>query len=256
MRLVLDPGHGGKDPGAVGKTGLQEKTVNLDVALELAARMRARGYEVWLTRSADQYVPLKDRVALANEVQAYLLLSLHVNSSASATNAYLSAHVRDLGGPAERIARILLSTLAATTGWPDGGVFVNNFFLLRESKVPALLLEMGFISNPSQEEWLARSENRKLVAEALREGLEKALAPGGLTFSDIGGHWAQGAIEEAHRLGLVSGYPDGSFRPDQPATRAELAVGLVRMWHRWERKGIAGHSQPQGAGGSHGPLEL
>lgn len=236
MRLVIDPGHGGKDPGAVGPAGLQEKSVNLAVALNLETRLKRRGQGVLLTRRADEYVSLKERVSAIERAQADLLLSLHVNSSVSPDPSYVSGHVLALGGAAEKVARALVASVATATGWPNGGVFTNNFYLLRESKIPGVLLEMGFISNPEQEKWLARPENQNLLAEAIEKGLVQVYGEGKGTFRDIAGHWAEGAIEEAYRLGLLSGYPDGTFRPQEAATRAELAAALVRLWHKLEER--------------------
>jgi N-acetylmuramoyl-L-alanine amidase len=235
--LVLDPGHGGRDPGAVGRGGLQEKQVNLAVALAVAGRLKRQGREVVLTREADVYVSLTERVAAAQAAQADLLLSLHVNSSTASTPAYVSGHVLRLGGTAEKVARVLVDNLAAATGWPNGGVFTNNFYLLRESKIAAVLLEMGFISNPEQERWLARPENQLLLAEGIEQSLEKIYGEGRVPFQDIAGHWAQDAIVEANRLGLLFGYPDGTFRPKEAVTRGELAAVLVRLWQKIEAKG-------------------
>src|SRR5205823_1405072 len=82
QRVVIDPGHGGSDPGAVGPTGLTESSVTLDVSRRLAERLATQyGVQVVLTRDADRYVPLEDRAAQANDAGADLFISVHCNSS-------------------------------------------------------------------------------------------------------------------------------------------------------------------------------
>jgi len=82
-RIVIDPGHGGKDPGAVGPHGTEEKTVNLQLAEDLADALRERGYEVLLTRTDDTFIPLEARARLANKYNADLFISVHCNASLS-----------------------------------------------------------------------------------------------------------------------------------------------------------------------------
>lgn len=243
MRVVLDAGHGGRDPGAVGRGGLQEKQVNLAVALALEKKLTRRGWTVVLTRASDVTLLLAARVAAVQAARPDLLLSLHVNSSAAEAPAYVSGHVLARGGLEERVAGALVQAVADATGWPNGGVFVNNFYLLRESKVPAVLLETGFISNPAQEKWLAVSANREVLAEAIGRGLAEVYGKETSPFRDTEGHWAEEAIAEAKRLGLLFGYPDGTFRPQEPVTRGELAAVMVRLWHKLEAKGA---EEPRG----------
>jgi len=82
FKVVLDPGHGGKDPGAIGRGGLREKDVNLDVSRQLALYLEERGVDVVLTRRSDVFVPLEDRTAIANRVKPDLFVSIHANADA------------------------------------------------------------------------------------------------------------------------------------------------------------------------------
>lgn len=230
IKVALDPGHGGIDPGAVGgETGLLEKEINLNLARELGRLLEARGLEVLLTRHDDRFVSLPDRAALINSSGADLVVSLHVNSSGNREASYLSSHVFKQESQGAEVGKVLLDHLARFTGWPNGGVRVNNFFILRETRPPAVLLEVGFISNPEQEKFLSVAANQTQLARVLASGLVAWSGVEEPVFTDIAGHWAEEDIEAVAHAGLMSGYADGSFRPDAPATRAELAAALHRL---------------------------
>jgi len=229
VTIGIDPGHGGKDPGALGQfLGLEEKYVTLDVGLKLDELLQQRGLTTVLTRSSDQYLTLGERATVLNESGVDLVLSLHVNSAANTEARYVSAHVFQLGGKAEKAAAKLVEVVIRATGWESGGVKVNNFYMLRETTAPAVLLEMGFVSNEEQERLLNRSETRDLLARSLAEGITQiyGLEPPG---DELQGHWAAEAIKTVINQGLMQGYPDGSFQPEKPVSRAELAVVLVRL---------------------------
>ncbi|APC08439.1 N-acetylmuramoyl-L-alanine amidase [Neomoorella thermoacetica] len=228
-RIGIDPGHGGSDPGAVAADGLQEKDVTLAVGLDLRQRLQGAGLEVIMSRTVDQDVSLASRAELFNREQVDVVVSLHVNSADNTTANYVSTFILAPGGQAEKIARSIQPELVAATGWPDGGVREANFYILRETDAPAVLVEMGFISNPATASLLAKPGTRQALALAIFKGLAAYLglqvkAPG-----DIQGHWAEEAIRQVLAAGIMAGYPDGTFRPDQPATRAELAAALARL---------------------------
>jgi len=172
----IDPGYGGKDPGAVGKKlGLKEKDVNLDIGMELAQYLKKNGVKVVLSRSKDVDVELRDRSGLFNYEDVNLVVSIHVNSATSSEPNYLTTFIYAHGGQAEELAELVQNELRTVTGWPSGGVRAGNFYMLRETKMPAILVELGFISNPEQEEFLAKEDNRKLLAGAIGRGILKYL---------------------------------------------------------------------------------
>lgn len=233
MRLALDPGHGGVDPGAVGKDWrLLEKEVNLEVARQLSELLSEAGLEVILTRQDDSYVSLQERAEAINTAGVDVVISLHVNSSGNRDADYLSAHVFSRESRGAELGEILLNYLARATGWPNGGVRVNDFYILRETRPPAVLMEIGFISHAAQEKFLSTAANRAGLARALAEGILAWAGVAGVSFSDIVGHWAERDIVTVAREGLMSGYADGTFHPDAPATRAELAAVTRRLWER------------------------
>ncbi|MDN5347779.1 MAG: N-acetylmuramoyl-L-alanine amidase [Clostridia bacterium] len=234
VKIGLDPGHGGRDPGAVGPGGLQEKEVTLAVAGYLKEILVKAGFTVVVTRSGDQDVSLARRVEYLEAEKVELVLSLHLNSASTPEANYISSYILAPGGRAEKAAALLQKRLVEATGWPDGGVREANFYILRETSAPAVLVEMGFISNPEQEKALGQEVTQKLLAAALARGLAEffgvELDAG--NFPDIKGHWAEGAIRRVIAAGLMGGYPDGTFRPDQYLKRAELAMVLVKLLDR------------------------
>lgn len=173
-RVAGDPGHGGAFPGAKGKSlGLLEKDVNLAVALEWQRIAKANGFDAWLTRSTDMNFlpnPLKDiyhRAALINAQGADLLISFHVNATDNPGPNYMSTWVHPNASQASKdFAKVIQEELVKATKWEDGGVRVAKYAILGETRMPAVLVELGFISNPQQENLLSKLEFRYLLAEA------------------------------------------------------------------------------------------
>lgn len=228
-KIGIDPGHGGSAPGAVAANGLQEKVVTLAVGLLLQQLLQKAGVAVVMSRTGDQDVSLADRAALFNREQVDLVISLHVNSTGTPEPNYVSTFILAPGGEAEKIARLIQAEVVAATGWPDGGVRQANFYILRETDAPAVLVEMGFISNTSVATQLATPAMQQTLAVAIFRGLAAylGLKPG--EPRDIQGHWAEEAIRQIMAAGIMNGYPDGTFRPDQAATRAEVAAALAKL---------------------------
>lgn len=168
MIIGIDPGHGGIDPGAIGPTGIRESDIALEISLLLADNLREHGYSVVLTRLEDEAVTLRDRVEMLNNAGCDLVLSIHINAYDNPEPNYISAWICGTGGQAEKVANTLISLLAAATGWPDGGVRVRGFYVIRKTDAPAVLLELGFISNPEQErQFLEKEIFNKLVCEII-----------------------------------------------------------------------------------------
>lgn len=169
MIIGIDPGHGGIDPGAVGPTGVREADITLEISLLLADILRDRGHSVVLTRLSDDAVSLRDRVNLLNDAGCDLVLSIHINAFENTDPDYISAWICGTGGQAENIANVLIPALAAATGWPDGGVRVKGFYVLRKTDAPAVLLELGFISNPEQEQKLIETYLQANIAQTITD---------------------------------------------------------------------------------------
>jgi len=213
-RIVLDPGHGGKDPGARGLYGLQEKDVALDISLRAAGALRKRlpGTRVVLTRSDDRYVPLEDRTSLANDQDADIFVSIHVNSAphrhTSGIETYLLSEASS-GRALEIAARESEVTVAQMSdlqkilydlmlrskvnesqdlaqdvqkgmishvrhrfpGLNDLGVKRGPFYVLVGAKMPSILIEAAFISNPTEARRIRTANYRQALAEGIAEGI-------------------------------------------------------------------------------------
>ncbi|MFA5535752.1 MAG: N-acetylmuramoyl-L-alanine amidase [Bacillota bacterium] len=177
FKVGIDPGHGGSDPGAIGPTGLQEKDINMSVGLLVARLLQEQGLAIVLTRDKDEQVTLADRSSRLNLARVDLVISIHVNSSLNHQANYVANFILASGGDAERAARLLQEELMTVTGWPKPaaphGVIEKNLHMLRETKAPAVLLEMGFISNPLQEAQLKEPDFQILLATAIVRGISQ-----------------------------------------------------------------------------------
>jgi len=179
MKIGIDPGHGGRDPGAVGPTGLREKDVNLAVALLVKQALERHEIEVVMTRETDIYVSLAERCRILNGARVDYTVSIHCNASDNAKANYLSTFIVAKGGQAEGLAQKIQKNILGGTEWPDGGVRVANLHMVRETKMPAVLVEMGFISNPKQEAELGTKIIQQTLASGIVFGILQQL---GVTF--------------------------------------------------------------------------
>jgi len=174
--VVIDPGHGATDPGTNG-FGVIEKDVNLDVALKLIAMLEADGrVKVYSTRVDDVYPTLPERAKFANEV-GDLFISIHHNAvkdrpTVSGTETHYFAHSNDatIGISCKSVAEIMQKHML-TLGFKDRKLFSSNFQVLRETTIPAVLLECGYLTNQEESGIIATPEYRVRAAAAAFEGI-------------------------------------------------------------------------------------
>jgi N-acetylmuramoyl-L-alanine amidase len=171
ITVVIDPGHGGQDKGATGISGLKEKNVNLTVALYLEELLRARGFNVVMTRKNDTSLTLAERAALAEKAKADLFISIHANASlynkyASGTETYYYQN-KKTSPQSLYLASLIQQEVSAALKLPSLGVKKAPFHVLRETSMPAALVELAFLSNAVDETILASDHCLKLAAEAL-----------------------------------------------------------------------------------------
>ena len=209
--VVLDPGHGGRDPGAIGEQGLQEKDVNLDIALRLNNLLgKRKELVILMTRKTDKHLgwttkeDLGNRVKFANQQKVDLFLSLHTNSSprwdkwnADGFETYcphskatdyntdnfditndvdLGVIVGDLNrgnvlDESERFATLIQEELGERLLCPNRGVKKRNFYVLKYTQMPSALVEIGFICNPNIEANLRDPKVRQAIAETLYKAI-------------------------------------------------------------------------------------
>ena len=177
MKIIcIDPGHGGKDPGATGG-GVQEKAVVLNVAKKIGAFLEARGCTVMLTRETDVFVELSDRARMANSAKADLYVSIHCNSvrdNARATGMEVYHYTHALEA-SKRAARVIYDKLLPVCGLRGRGVKSQDLAVLRETAMPAVLVELGFVSNDGDCAKLVSDEWQERAADAIAAGIMEAV---------------------------------------------------------------------------------
>ncbi|UOR10869.1 N-acetylmuramoyl-L-alanine amidase [Halobacillus amylolyticus] len=171
-RIVLDPGHGGKDPGAIGNS-LQEKDVVLNIAKRVESKLLEKGYDILMTRTDDTFVTLENRAKQANTWGADLFISIHANgyhdSSAKGIETFYSAG----GSKARNLADLVQEHVISKTSNLSRGVFKADYFVLRHTNMPAILAETGFVSNKEDAELLKSEDYREQIAKGIVKGIEE-----------------------------------------------------------------------------------
>ena len=174
VSILLDPGHGSsEDLGARGPTGYPEKDVTLRVSTLLRQELEVRGATVYMTREGDDDLYPRDRVDIINRIEPTLALSLHYNALPDSGDALNTAGVGMFWyhPQAHDLAVFLHNYLVETLDRPSYGVFWNNLALTRPSVAPAILLELGFMINPYEFEWITDSEAQQELAAVLADGV-------------------------------------------------------------------------------------
>jgi N-acetylmuramoyl-L-alanine amidase len=214
-KIVIDAGHGGTDPGAIGKTGTREKYITLDIAKRLAGSLRDKGVDVVMTRSRDIFIPLPERVDIANNSAADLFVSIHANANRVASlhgfevyyvspgvddsqraisastqarldldkscfasdSAVLKAILWDMLYTYDRaksieLAGLINQSVARNLESRILGVKPAGFQVLKGARMPAILIEVGFLSNYNEERLLKNSYYRQQIAGAIEQGIQ------------------------------------------------------------------------------------
>lgn len=218
MLIVIDPGHGGKDSGAVGPSGLKEKDVTRNIALRLGEILQSKGIEVMYTHSTDVFVELSTRADMANKSKADYFVSIHCNSATNADARGTETYVYLKDGVTDKMAEKVQKELTKMNQLLDRGVKVADFAVLRETVMPAILVEVAFISNKTEEGLLKQASVLQKTAQGIANGLFDFL---GIKEEE---HWGQAAIDELMKLGLITSPKD----PNANVTWAEFATVLLR----------------------------
>ncbi len=168
--VIIDPGHGGKDAGAIGLNGLQEKDIILRIGKKVASLLEQNGIKVIMTRDADYFVDLAPRVVMAEHVHADLFVSIHANSIDNNPSANgLETYHYDRG---YRLAQVVhKSILQAIPTLKDRGVKRARFYVLRKNSMPAILIETGFVTGSEDNPRLANPEYDNRMAKAIVRGI-------------------------------------------------------------------------------------
>ncbi|KKI89248.1 hypothetical protein WQ54_27195 [Bacillus sp. SA1-12] len=176
--IVIDPGHGGEDPGAIGN-GLRESDVNLAVGKKVTGKLEEMGYEVHMTRTEDVYLALNERTEFAYSFSPGVFVSLHMNSFSNpdvdGTEIYSTDGVESLT-PAEKsdsdkLASFIQSRLLEALDTDDRGAKQNDFYVIDKNYTRSVLIEMGFISNPEDAAIFKTAEGQDEAAAAIAQGI-------------------------------------------------------------------------------------
>ncbi len=212
QRVVLDPGHGGTDPGCVGKSGTLEKNVVLDVSRLLKTLLEKEGLEVILTRGSDIFLPVENRTVIANQKQADLFISIHANATRnrklsgvetfylnfSQDPSVIATAARENATSTKNISKMkdIIEKIIQNTKIPESkelakgiqnnlvrslskkysninslGVKGGPFWVLIGAEVPSVLVEISFLSNPTEEKRLQSTQYRQRIAQGIYEGI-------------------------------------------------------------------------------------
>lgn len=239
--IVIDPGHGGKDPGAVAY-GLRESDVVLKLAHMVRDELSSYDADVRMTRDKDFFVELSERAAFANRLGAALFVSLHCNAGGGqGFESYVYTNPSTASVSYQHVIHNEVMAYLNKYSIKDRGKKRANLAVCRETKMPAVLLENLFIDNQRENTLLRDDAFLKGLARAIACGIAKALGlrakeqpkpaqkPQPPQRPDVS-PWAKEAVEWVKQTGLMVGFEDGTFRGTEPVTREQLAVVFKRFY--------------------------
>ena len=234
MKICIDAGHNysGGDTGAIGVGGLKEQDVTYTIADTLRNALISNGHQVVMTREnftdnlgTDVSSSLRERVRISNSNRCDFFISIHCNSGVEIANG-TEVLISGRGGVAESYANSVQEAIVKRMGTMNRGVRVDTEYLgirlyvLHNTNCPAMLIETAFISNNDDAQKLRERPEDFALAIASAFGAKTESTK----FSDTEGHWAKIHIDKLEAYGIVNGFEDGTFRPDQPITRGEAAA--------------------------------
>lgn len=177
IKITIDPGHGGSEPGAIGCLGTKEKDVNLEIAKNLKTKLEKFGARVFMTREDDSYVGLNERVEASNYFDADIFLSIHNNSlsDSSADKDATGTETYYFYPQSKELAKILSETISESTGFKNGGARGQSFAVVRNTQSIAVLIEVGYMINPDDNSKLIDAEFQNKISVGIINGLERYL---------------------------------------------------------------------------------
>ncbi len=197
--IVLDAGHGGKDPGAVAN-GLREKDLTLVISRKVGQLLEAAGANIKYTRNCDIFVELSDRAKFANSLRADYFLSIHINAGGG-TGFESYTYGSDAATAAYRnVIHQKVAAVFIAAGLPDRGQKQANLAVLRETNMPAVLLELGFIDSARDAKLLKDASFLDKIAKAIADGICSAF---GLTVTKPADSF-EAAVKKLHAVGIIA----------------------------------------------------
>jgi N-acetylmuramoyl-L-alanine amidase len=169
--VVIDAGHGGKDPGATSTYGYEEKTVNLDVAVQIAQILRNKGLKVIMTRNNDEFIELEERADIANRNWADVFVSIHSDSSEKSNKNGFTVYIRRNGSSESLKLANAIDRRMAQTNTNGNGVSRADYRVLTHTSCPAVLVELGYLSNYWEAKQLKNTAKQRQLAQAITDGI-------------------------------------------------------------------------------------
>ncbi len=175
---MIDPGHGGPDPGAIGIGGLREAEVVLDVSKRVKKLLTGKGVYVRMTRNNEVDLDLPPRVSIANRTDADIFVSIHANASRGKRRDINGLETFYFRGWRGRLLakKIQKQILRVSPGSPDRGVKQGRFYVIKNTRMPAVLVEIGFLTGRLDARRLEKSAHRKRIAFAIAKGILEYLS--------------------------------------------------------------------------------
>jgi N-acetylmuramoyl-L-alanine amidase len=178
--IVIDPGHGGKDSGTIGFNNSYEKDINLDISKKLYKKLKSMGYKVILTRATDEFIDNNTRADIANKKRARVFISIHGNAIENNNTVngvqvlYYPDRESTINDPnSDSLAQIILDKLLEETGADNKGIVDRpDLIVLNQTKMPAIIVECGFLSNESEEKLLLTDDYQDKIVDSIVDGLE------------------------------------------------------------------------------------
>lgn len=232
--IYIDAGHGGKDGGAI-SNGVKESTINLAVSNYLAKEFEQQGFAYKCCRTDDATSKtLEERVKEANNWGAYIYLSIHCNASEKTAPNGTITYIYSYGGESEKIADKIQARLQPLNGVSEWErVEDDNFYVLRKTTMPAVLIELGFITNATDRAALTNTETQKQIAKDICKAICEYYGieyKGGNTMAkdNTPDKYAKEAIEWAIKEGILYGNENGDYMLHSNITRQDMLVFLYR----------------------------
>ena len=183
--VILDPGHGGYDPGAITKQGVYEKSINLQIAQKVKEMLEPSGIEIFLTRDGDiDYVPdgvrgkttkkqidLNHRIEMAKEVKADVFVSLHVNATASGQESGSETFYHYQSESGKRLAELIQQEMIKIPGMNRRIAKPGDFYIVKNTSMPAVIVEVGYLSSLKEQKKLQQSWYQEQLARAIAKGI-------------------------------------------------------------------------------------
>ena len=246
ITIMIDPGHGGYDPGAIGQLGTKEKDIVLPISLKVGYLLQYNNIDVLYTRTSD-CVPwpsdlkkdLKYRTDIANNTKVNYFISIHTNASENLSANGTETFIVGFGGEAEKLAKAVQNELINTIKLRNRGIKKDNLYVLRETNMPAILVELAFISNLIEEKLLQNDEFQEKCAIAIAKGICKYLGVDfkmpkkSKYFKDIPtDNWSIDIFDEAKELGIIEGECSGISGFGTNVKKEILVAGLLKLYKK------------------------